>query len=71
MLVASLTKKEAQKKVAKRRYMTKQDLLAKYNDDKALVDDLIKKKMDSNLWMGDPEFHRLRSVACTSASTRT
>ena len=64
MLVASLTKKEAQKKVAKPRYMTKQDLLVKYNDDKALVDDLIKRKVDSNLWMWDPEFpqaeeHRL------------
>ena len=64
MLVASLTKKESQKKMAKRRYMTKQDLLVKYNDDKALVDDLVKRKVASNLWMWNPEFpevedHRL------------
>ena len=63
-LVASLTKKEAQKKVATKKYMTKRELLARYDDDVALVQDLIKRKVDSGLSMPDPEFpkseeHRL------------
>ena len=52
--MASLTKKEVQKKKATKKYMTKQELLARYNDE-ALVDDLIKRKVDSGLSLVDPE----------------
>ena len=61
--MASLTKMEVQKKKASKKYMTKEQLLARYGD-KDLVEDLIKRKVDSGLSMPDPEFpkseeHRL------------
>jgi hypothetical protein len=54
--VATLTQKESHKKKAKRRYMSKDDLLVKYNGDKGLVEDLIKRKAADNQWMWNPEF---------------